>query len=82
MSKIVEVLSPLPGTFYRSAAPGSPPFKAEGDAVAIGDVLCMVEVMKQFSEVTAEAAGCLVRFAVDNEAPVEPGQLLAEIVLL
>jgi acetyl-CoA carboxylase biotin carboxyl carrier protein len=82
MSNSFEVLSPLPGTFYRSAAPGTPPFKVEGDSVAVGDVLGMVEVMKQFSEVTAEAAGRLVRFAVDNEAPVEPGQLLADIAPL
>ena len=82
MSSNVEVLSPLPGTFYRSPAPGAPHFKEEGDAVAIGDVLGIVEVMKQFSEVTAEAAGRLLRFAVANESPVEPGQLLAEIVPL
>jgi len=80
MSTTVQVLSPLPGTFYRSAAPGAPRFKEEGDLVAVGDVLGIVEVMKQFSEVTAEAAGRLVRFAVANEAPVEPGELLAEIV--
>jgi len=79
MSDVVEVLSPLPGTFYRSPAPGQPPFKAEGDEVAVGDVLGLIEVMKQFSEVSAETNGRLVRFVVDNETPVEPGQLLAEI---
>lgn len=82
MSNTFEVLSPLPGTFYRSPAPGTPPFKTEGDGVAVGDVLGMVEVMKQFSEVTAEAEGRLVRFAVGNEMPVESGQLLAEIAPL
>ena len=80
MSTHIEVLSPLPGTFYRSPAPGAPHFKEEGDLVAVGDVLGIVEVMKQFSEVAAETAGRLVRFAVANEASVEPGQLLAEIV--
>lgn len=82
MSTKIEVLSPLPGTFYRSPTPGTPHFKEEGDPVAVGDVLGIVEVMKQFSEVTAEAAGRLVRFAVANEEAVEPGQLLAEIAPL
>ena len=82
MSTTYEVLSPLPGTFYRRPAPGAPHFKEEGDLVAVGDVLGIVEVMKQFSEITAEAAGRLVRFATANEAAVEPGQLLAEIAPL
>jgi biotin carboxyl carrier protein len=82
MPTIAEVLSPLPGTFYRSPAPGAPHFKEEGDLVNVGDVLGMVEVMKQFSEITAETAGRIVRFTVANETAVEPGQLLAEIVLL
>ena len=75
----VEIQSPLPGTFYRKPSPEAPPYKQDGDAVAVGDVVGLVEVMKQFSEVTADAAGRLVRFAVANESPVEPGQLLAEI---
>lgn len=79
MSATHEVLSPLPGTFYRRSAPGAPPFKSEGDMVAVGDVLGLVEVMKQFSEVTADAAGRLLRFAVENAEPVDPGQPLAVI---
>ncbi len=47
--------------------------------MAVGDVLGLVEVMKQFSEVTADAAGRLVRFAVENAEPVDPGQVLAVI---
>jgi acetyl-CoA carboxylase biotin carboxyl carrier protein len=47
--------------------------------VAVGDVLGLVEVMKQFSEVTADAAGRLLRFAVENAEPVDPGQPLAVI---
>lgn len=79
MSATHEVLSPLPGTFYRRAAPDAPPFKAEGDMVAVGDVLGLVEVMKQFSEVTADAAGRLQCFLVENAEPVDPGQVLAVI---
>ncbi|ABX32653.1 MULTISPECIES: acetyl-CoA carboxylase [Delftia] len=74
-----EVLSPLPGTFYRRSAPDAPPFKAEGDTVAVGDVIGLVEVMKQFSEVTADVAGRLRGFAVENGEPVDPGQALAVI---
>lgn len=79
MSATHEVLSPLPGTFYRRSAPDAPLFKSEGDTVAVGDVLGLVEVMKQFSEVTADAAGRLVRYAVENADPVDPGQVLALI---
>lgn len=69
-----EVLSPLPGTFYRKPAPDTPPFRNEGDAVKAGDVIGLVEVMKQFNEVHADAAGRIVRFLVDNEGTVEAGQ--------
>jgi acetyl-CoA carboxylase biotin carboxyl carrier protein len=69
-----EVLSPLPGIFYRRPAPEKPPYREHGDQVAIGDVVGLIEVMKQFIEVHADAGGKIVRFLVENEAPVEPGQ--------
>lgn len=71
-----EVLCPLPGTFYRKPSPEAAPYKNEGDAVAPGDVIGLVEVMKQFSEVQADAAGKVVRFLAENEDAVEPGQPL------
>jgi len=71
-----EVLCPLPGTFYRKPSPEAAPYKSEGDTVAAGDVIGLVEVMKQFNEVHADAAGKVVRFLVDNEDAVEPGQPL------
>ena len=74
-----QILSPLPGTFYRKPAPDKPDYKSEGDAVAVGDVIGLIEVMKSFNEVRADAAGTIVKFAVDNEEPVMAGQLLAEI---
>lgn len=79
MSPTHEVLSPLPGTFYRRSAPDAAPYKSEGDEVEVGDVLGLVEVMKQFSEVTAEVAGRIVSFAVENGEPVDPGQVLAVV---
>jgi acetyl-CoA carboxylase biotin carboxyl carrier protein len=69
-----EVLSPLPGIFYRRPAPEKPPYKQDGDRVTEGDVIGLVEVMKQFTEIQADASGKITRFLVDNEAAVEPGQ--------
>ena len=71
-----QVLSPLPGIFYRRPAPEKPPYKQEGDRVAQSDVIGLIEVMKQFTEVHADASGKIARFLVDNEAAVEPGQPL------
>jgi acetyl-CoA carboxylase biotin carboxyl carrier protein len=71
-----QVLSPLPGIFYRRPAPEKPLYKQDGDKVAIGDVIGLVEVMKQFTEIKADAGGKIVRFLVDNEAPIETEQPL------
>lgn len=74
-----EIRSPLPGTFYRRPSPDEPPYKAEGDTVAAGETIGLIEVMKVFNEVQAETAGRIVRFLVDNEDAVMAGQALAEI---
>ena len=66
----------IPGTFFRQAAPDQPPFKGEGDDVAIGDTLGLIEVMKTFTPVVAETAGRLLAFHVENEDPVMAGQPL------
>ena len=71
-----RVLSPLPGIFYRRPAPEKPPYKQDGDPVADGDVIGLIEVMKQFTEVHADANGKVAQFLVENEAAVEPGQPL------
>jgi len=76
---MAQIQSPLPGTFYRSSAPGTPPFKADGDAVAVGDVIGLIEVMKSFHEVRSEVAGTNIRFDVDDEEPVMAGAVLAEV---
>lgn len=73
------VRSPLPGTFYRRPAPGSEPFAEAGDTLAEGDVICLVEVMKTFYEVKADAAGVVDRFLLEDGDPIEAGQ---EIVAL
>ncbi len=74
-----EIVSPLPGTFYRRAAPDQPPYKAEGDPVAEGEVIGLIEVMKSFHEVKATAAGTIRAFLVENEDAVMAGQPLAEL---
>ena len=76
---VKALLSPLPGTFYRRPAPDQPPYKNDGDSVAVGDVIGLIEVMKSFNEVKADAAGRIVRFAAENEDAVMAGQPLAEI---
>lgn len=54
---MAEILSPLPGTFYRRPAPDAPPYKQVGDRVAVDEVIGLVEVMKMFNEIRSEIAG-------------------------
>jgi biotin carboxyl carrier protein len=76
---VKTLFSPLPGTFYRRPAPDQPAYKNDGDRVAVGEVIGLIEVMKSFNEVKAEAAGRIVRFVADNEDAVMAGQPIAEI---
>jgi biotin carboxyl carrier protein len=76
---MAQIHSPLPGTFYRSSAPDKPPLKADGDDVAVGDVIGLIEVMKSFHEVKSDVAGRNIRFAADNEEPVMAGAVLAQV---
>lgn len=78
MSKL-EIRSPLPGTFYRASSPDVAPFKADGETVAIGDVIGLIEVMKTFQEIPADIAGKAITFLVENEEPVMAGQVIAEV---
>jgi len=74
-----QILSPLPGTFYRKPAPEEPFYKIEGDAVVVGDVIGLVEVMKSFYEVKSDVAGTVVAFLVENEDAIMAGQPIAEV---
>ena len=76
---VKQILSPLPGTFYRRPAPDQPVYKSEGDTIAVGDVIGLVEVMKSFNEVKATASGKIVKFLTENEDAVMAGQPLAEV---
>jgi acetyl-CoA carboxylase biotin carboxyl carrier protein len=74
-----DVVTPVPGTFYRRPDPDSEPFKQEGDSVEAGDTLGLVEIMKNFQEVKAEAGGTLSKYLVDNEDSVDAGQAVAVV---
>ena len=76
---LVRVESPMVGTFYRSAHPGSPPFVEVGDIVAAGQTLCILEAMKLMNEVKADVEGVVRGIHAENAAPVEFGQLLFEL---
>jgi acetyl-CoA carboxylase biotin carboxyl carrier protein len=75
-----EVVTPIPGLFYRRPDPASDPFVAEGDEVKQGDTIGLVEIMKNFQPVESEAAGTLQRFLVSDEDAVVAGQPIAVIV--
>jgi acetyl-CoA carboxylase biotin carboxyl carrier protein len=73
---LVEVKSPMIGTFYRSAGPGKPNFKEIGDDIAEGEVFCIIEAMKLFNEIEAEVSGKIVKILIDDATPVEFDQPL------
>ena len=73
------VRSPIVGTFYESPSPGAPPFVKPGDAIAMGQVLCIVAAMKLMNEIESDVAGELVKRLVSNGQPIEYGQELFAI---
>ena len=74
------VAAPLAGTFYRSPAPGEPPFVEVGDAVAVGDVLCIIESMKMMNRVESDKAGQVAAVLLDNGRAIASGTPLFRIV--
>jgi oxaloacetate decarboxylase (Na+ extruding) subunit alpha len=75
----IRVEAPMVGTFYRAPQPGAPPFVEEGDAVAAGQTLCILEAMKLMNEVKAEVEGVVRTIHVQNGQPVEYGQALFDL---
>ena len=73
------IQSPIVGTFYESASPGSPPFVKAGDVVENGQVLCIIEAMKLMNEIECDVPGEIVKRFVNNGQPVEYGQQLFAI---
>ncbi len=70
------VKSPMVGTFYRSASPGSKAFVDVGQSVNSGDTLCIIEAMKLLNEIESDKAGVITAILVENGQPVEFGQPL------
>lgn len=74
--KLLEIKSPMVGTFYRSSSPDKPPYVKVGDTVTNGQVVCMVEAMKLFNEIESEISGTIVKIVADDASPVEYDQVL------
>lgn len=72
----IPIVAPLVGTFYRTPSPDAPPFAKEGDWIDEGQTVCIIEAMKMFNEIHAEASGRVVRILAENGMPVEYGQPL------
>jgi acetyl-CoA carboxylase biotin carboxyl carrier protein len=70
------VKSPMVGTFYRAANPGSKPFADVGDAIKEGDPICIIEAMKIMNEIEADKSGTVTRILCENGQAVEFGQPL------
>jgi acetyl-CoA carboxylase biotin carboxyl carrier protein len=78
-SEVFIVKSPIVGTFYRAAEPGSKDFVSIGDTVRKGQVLCIIEAMKLMNEIESEYDGEIVKAYVENGQPVQFGERLFAI---
>jgi acetyl-CoA carboxylase biotin carboxyl carrier protein len=78
-SNLVEITSPMVGTFYRAASPDSDPYVSVGSSISSGDTLCIIEAMKLMNELEAETGGVIREVCVENAEPVEYGQVLFRI---
>ena len=78
-SHLVEIKSPMVGTFYSAPEPGAEPYVKAGTRIATGQVVCIIEAMKIMNEIEAEVAGVVREVLVENAQPVEFGQLLFRV---
>jgi len=77
--KLIEIKSPMVGTFYAAPSPDSSPYATIGAAVANDSVVCIVEAMKVMNEIQAECVGTIAEVCVKNAQPVEYGQVLFKV---
>jgi len=75
-TNLVEIKSPMVGTFYKAPAPDAKPYVEVGQPVKTGQVVCIIEAMKLMNEIEAEINGKIVEVLVENAKPVEFGQPL------
>ena len=74
-----EVVSPIPGVFYRRPDPGSPEYVKPGQAVGPEDTVGLVEVMKAFYPVPAGVAGTVIDFVAEAESEVDAGEAVVVV---
>lgn len=74
-----EITSPMVGTFYRKASPDAPEFVKVGDAVSVGQTLCIIEAMKVMNEIKAEKSGTITAVVAEDATPVQYGDVLFRI---
>ena len=78
-SELVEITSPMVGTFYRAAAPEEDPFVELGSKIKVGQTICILEAMKLMNEIESEFNAEIVEILVENGTPVEFGQVLMRV---
>ena len=78
-TKLLEVKSPMVGTFYSAPEPGADPYVAEGTRIAKGQILCIIEAMKIMNEIESEFSGVVREVVVQDAHPVEYGQVLFRV---
>lgn len=78
-SSLLEVKSPMVGTYYHAPEPGAKPYVASGQRVEKGQVLCIIEAMKIMNEIESEYSGVVKEILVSDAQPVEYGQVLFRI---
>jgi acetyl-CoA carboxylase biotin carboxyl carrier protein len=78
-ANLVEIRSPMVGTFYRAPSPEAPPYVEVGSRVTKGQTLCILEAMKLMNELESEVSGIVREILVENAEPVEYGQVLFRI---
>jgi acetyl-CoA carboxylase biotin carboxyl carrier protein len=75
-SRYATIASPMVGTFYRSPAPDKPPFVDLGQTVEVDQPVCIIEAMKLMNEIKSSIRGRVVKILVENQNPVQAGQVL------
>ncbi len=78
-SDLIDITSPMVGTFYRAAAPGEAPFVDLESKITIGQTICILEAMKLMNEIESEFNAEIVEILVENGTPVEFGQVLMRV---
>jgi acetyl-CoA carboxylase biotin carboxyl carrier protein len=76
---LIEITSPMVGTFYRAPAPDAPAYIELGATVSPGDTLCIIEAMKLMNELECEVSGVIREICVESTEPVEYGQVLFRV---